>query len=792
MRSFKKALTMALVFVMAIGLLTAGALDFTDANDIQYKEAVEVMTGIGAINGYTDGTFRPDGLLTRAEAAKLVTYAILTERVAQYLPSGSSSFTDVATNHWAVPYIEYCVSKGIINGRGNGIFDPNGNVTAFEIAKMLLTAAGYGQNGEYVGASWSLNVVADAIDNDIFVGSKATNYGAPATREEAALYVFNGLTKVNRVEYSKDTDSYKDLTSDKTIGEWKYGLNDVASTVNGVSGYTWMSKSGPVSSFIVAENVLGTSMNGTAISELTKKYGASFIAEEDDTVDYFYNGFGATAYAVNTDYAKDDLIVEDGKVYEVTADIAKAANTKFSDVATTLIVDPATKGVIVNLVDGNGNGKADKIAITNKAVAQLSADPVVKNDTVDIAGITSTAVDVKYVPGYDTLAEDDVVLWYLDASGVYNIEKAETTTGTVTAIRGSKYYIDGVVFELSGLTGATGTPALGNATDTYFLDNGGYIVFKSGPTAPQVDDTYALVIDYNYEPADTWAGVAASSKAKLLLEDGTVGIYDLVTNSGKVANDALAKGSLIKYVMDDDDVITSVVKEDNVNIIGLTAATTTKGGNTTTIGGTTYYNSASTVFFFYEDNAGVIENYGVTVGYKTVQAVTGTTDGAYVADANKVLKVMSVNVKAEAAVSDKVYAYITNATPLETLKDGKTVYSYDAFINGEAVTVTEGTKTVAAAGLYEAVEAKGLYTLTSKSFTVSGKDVTIAESTYFVADSTLYNITNTTQAYKATITGGAVTKLEAADFALVAGKTLKADILADGSSNALFVVFWYE
>jgi hypothetical protein len=658
MRSFKKALTMALVFVMAIGLLTAGALDFTDANDIQYKEAVEVMTGIGAINGYTDGTFRPDGLLTRAEAAKLVTYAILTERVAQYLPSGSSSFTDVATNHWAVPYIEYCVSKGIINGRGNGIFDPNGNVTAFEIAKMLLTAAGYGQNGEYVGASWSLNVVADAIDNDIFVGSKATNYGAPATREEAALYVFNGLTRVDMVNYSKDKDAYELTVKDgQNIGEQKYGLNDVASTVNGVSGYTWMSKSGPVSSFIVAENVLGTSMNGTAISELTKKYGASFIAEEDDTVDYFYNGFGATAYAVNTDYAKDDLIVEDGKVYEVTADIAKAANTKFSDVATTLIVDPATKGVIVNLVDGNRNGKADKIAITNKAVAKLSADPVVKNDTVDIAGITSTAVDVKYVPGYDTLAKDDVVLWYLDASGVYNIEKAETTTGTVTAIRGSKYYIDGVVFELSGLTGATGTPALGNATDTYFLDNGGYIVFKSGPTAPQVDDTYALVIDYNYEPADTWAGVAASSKAKLLLEDGTTGVFDLVTNAGKVADDALKPSDLIKYEIDEDGVITSATKQSQAS----STVVLDKGGITTKIGGTDYYNRTSTVFFFYAGDSTGISDYGVTVGFKNVQAVPASTYSvSFVKNAkNNALDVMAVNVKAEAAVSDKVYAYIT-------------------------------------------------------------------------------------------------------------------------------------
>ena len=75
-----------------------------------------------------------------------------------------------------------------------------------------------------------------------------------------------------------------------------------------------------------------------------------------------------------------------------------------------MIVDPATKGVIVNLVDGNRNGKADKIAITNKAVA-TSADPLLKRHCRHCR-YYSTAVDVKYVPGYDTLAEDDVVLWY--------------------------------------------------------------------------------------------------------------------------------------------------------------------------------------------------------------------------------------------------------------------------------------------------------------------------------------------------------------------------------------------
>jgi len=275
MRSFKKVLTLALVFAMALGLLTAGALNFSDADDIQYKEAVEVMVGIGAINGYTDGTFRPDGLVTRAEAAKLVTYAILTPKVAEFLPKGTTSFTDVPATHWAAPYIEYCVSQGIINGKGNGKFDPNGNVTAYELAKMLLVAAGYGRKNEYVGANWSLNVAIDAIDKGIFTGSKAANYGAPATREEAALYAFNALTKVNQVNFNKTTDDYdeKEVNGNPiTIGEQKYGLAVDTDTVNGIDGYVWVDGDGnELSSFIPTDNVLGTSLFGVSVATLAYK-----------------------------------------------------------------------------------------------------------------------------------------------------------------------------------------------------------------------------------------------------------------------------------------------------------------------------------------------------------------------------------------------------------------------------------------------------------------------------------------------------------------------------------------
>ena len=59
----KKFLSLVLALVMTMSLVTvsAGAVDFTDDSDIDYKEAVDVISALGIVDGYSDDSFRPDG-----------------------------------------------------------------------------------------------------------------------------------------------------------------------------------------------------------------------------------------------------------------------------------------------------------------------------------------------------------------------------------------------------------------------------------------------------------------------------------------------------------------------------------------------------------------------------------------------------------------------------------------------------------------------------------------------------------------------------------------------------------
>ena len=207
----KKFLSLVLALVMTMSLVTvsAGAKDFGDSADLSgeaYEEAVNVMSEMGIIDGYSDGDFRPQGTLTRQAAAKIIACMMLGKTTAESLGTQAAPFKDVPAGSSFAGYIAFCVERGLISGYADGTFRPTGTLTGFAFLKMLLGALGYDQSIEgYTGTNWTVNVAGRAYEigltagNDEFVGSRA------CTREEAALYAVNTL-KSTLVEY-KDKGS---------------------------------------------------------------------------------------------------------------------------------------------------------------------------------------------------------------------------------------------------------------------------------------------------------------------------------------------------------------------------------------------------------------------------------------------------------------------------------------------------------------------------------------------------------------------------------------------------------
>ena len=198
------SLVLALTMMMSLVTINAGAKEFTDDEDQNYDEAIAVISEIGVVDGYEDGSFKPQGTLTRGAAAKIICNLILGPTTAGELHADTAPYKDVPTSNTFSGYIAYCAKEGIISGYADGTFRPSAGLTGYAFMKMLLGALGYdAENEGYTGANWSINVAKQAIGiglNNSLVDE--FNGVDQVTREEAALYAFNTL-KATMVDYDQ-------------------------------------------------------------------------------------------------------------------------------------------------------------------------------------------------------------------------------------------------------------------------------------------------------------------------------------------------------------------------------------------------------------------------------------------------------------------------------------------------------------------------------------------------------------------------------------------------------------
>lgn len=200
---------------------------YTDWNQIQEKAAVAMLTDLGLVSGYDNGSFQPFRPVTRAEAAKLISGLLDPE-----LTVGETCRYPDTVGNWAAGYIEFCAERGIISGPAGTNFRPGEAVTVRELAKMLLTVLGY-DAGQYTGPDWAAATDLTAEAAGLYNGSQDSP-DRTATRQETCLLLNNALQASVVQGYTEDGEPVYDLDEmlePKTLLELRFEAVPVTGVV---------------------------------------------------------------------------------------------------------------------------------------------------------------------------------------------------------------------------------------------------------------------------------------------------------------------------------------------------------------------------------------------------------------------------------------------------------------------------------------------------------------------------------------------------------------------------------
>ena len=592
----------------------AGAA-FTDQADIKVKsDVVDTLVSLGVIEGFEDGSFQPNGTVTRAQMAKMIYVLRTGNSDASAYNDDKTTFTDI-NGHWARGYIKYCQSLNIIAGKSNTKFVPNEKVSAQEAAKMLLVTLGYNaQKAGLVGTGWASKTNALADENGL-LDDVNTSFTSACPRQYAAQLIYNTIFAHTVTLRDGEYTNMNLLGTDKleTVGEKYMGLKKWIGTFDGNSdslsiddgqiqvtgtldGKDYDEKNEKIKPFPANFKAsLDLKYVGEEVSVLFKDVTGG-TTNQPDKKDNIYGVYvTGTTKVINA--TLDDVdgktdgkkIKVDGTKYEV-APLAKDAEyvVKNLGAATALTVPEASannaeksaelfaalgtqSGAPIKFVC-NDNGKIVKAYVTTSTINKVNATTSSKVTLNSIGGLEK---EDNYI--YDGAKKDDIVVatkQFSDAK--YTVVKAETVTGVLKGFVKktvnqkdvfTKVTIDGTVYKidneklnkLNDDCVETISDSDIDSTVTAYLVDGmvGALEVEEGSSQ------WAVVNDYNGE-----LGLETSFKSaevELITADGK-------TISGKVHKDSesakntainkdgalkanLATGNLVKYVQTSDSVI---------------------------------------------------------------------------------------------------------------------------------------------------------------------------------------------------------------------------------------------
>jgi len=189
----KKSLSLLMAVLLAFSAFTFSAFA---QDDLTVEEKYNKLVEEGIFSGFPDGEAHLDWNMNRAQAAKIV--ALVFELGEN--PAAAGIYTDIvgSDEEWALGFIGAATAAGILEGRGDGIFDPGSDVTIQELAIIMVRALGIevDEDATVEGASdWAGKYVKAALDAGLI--PPQSDYTVPASRELLVVASYAAYEQVN-------------------------------------------------------------------------------------------------------------------------------------------------------------------------------------------------------------------------------------------------------------------------------------------------------------------------------------------------------------------------------------------------------------------------------------------------------------------------------------------------------------------------------------------------------------------------------------------------------------------
>ena len=672
----KKFLSLVLALVMTMSLVTvsAGAKDFTDNSKINYEEAVEVMSTLGVVGGYTDGSFNPQGTLTRGAAAKIICNLILGTTTADALTADAAPYKDVATTNVFAPYIAYCAKEGIISGYADGTFRPANTLTGYAFMKMLLGALGLQADKEgYTGPNWSISVAKRALSKDVALdnGLKGEFNGAKAaTREEACLYALNML-KAGTFSYPNDNTvivgNVSVSTSAKAVQDknkpyyetvFKNLFAHSTSDAFGRPATRWDYKGVKIGTYAKTPDL--TYVGSVKVNDI---YADLNMSTKDTTANLYVNGESFDTATNGKDAA--------------TFTVSKANDTKLDKLGGT--ADKIGKGTLIEVYRNDDNNHVDVIAMSVYAGKITDVkDATSKKDAYVVVDTDSTIADFNDEYETEAFAEDDVVAFTYADGEIQTMYKMESVSGELTKkVIEKSLTIGDTTYEYGKEYTFNGTSEAGlsnkSSYDVYVDANGFALYIEE--TGANVSD-YALLLNINGD-ATNWIN---GNRAKLVFADGSVKTVD----TDKDYSDAYNAADLPLLVR---------VKTNSDGEYKLSGSYESKGvpaleNKKLTADGETVNTDSKTIFVINKN--GETAKFNVYTGIKNAPEIVDAAKTAetYVYSKGGVAKVVYITgVATTNSSKDITFIAGKSASKLNAATDTAAYYVYNAVVKGEVTSV---------------------------------------------------------------------------------------------------------